>query len=152
MNTIDWTNPDCHVSTNFKVKDCLYLPTWKRLANEQDGLDDTVKENLINICAKMEAIRVFLGNKPISVHCMYRPPLYNKLVKGSSTSGHLIGCAIDFHVVDFDGNNGCDLIRGMLEHKLEEFDIRMEDISSYNSRAWVHIDMKLPVTSRYFKP
>jgi len=149
---IDWTNPDCKVTTNFDVKDCIWLPTWGRLANETDGLTNEVKDNLINTCAKMEAIRSFLGNKPIFVHCMFRPVLYNKIIGGSTKSAHIVGMACDFHVSGMSENKGCDAVRELLKPKLEEFDIRMEDLSSKTQRNWVHIDLKEPINSRYFKP
>ena len=152
MSSINWTDPNSKVSTHFNVKDCLYLPQWSRLANEKDGLTQEIKDNLVNLCAKMEVIRTFFGNKPIIVHCMYRPIEYNKLVGGSNASGHLKGLAIDFHIQGLEGNEGCDTARKYLLPHLEEFNIRMEDISSKNSRGWIHLDLKPVVTTRYFKP
>lgn len=152
MNTIDWTDPTAHVSTHFTVKDCLFLRQWNRLANESDGLDEDIKHNLINLCAKMEGVRAFLGNRPIIVHCMFRPPLYNKLVKGAPQSGHLLGMAVDFHVFELANNKGCDSIRAILVPKLKEFDMRMEDISAKTQRDWIHLDTKQTLGNRYFKP
>jgi hypothetical protein len=152
MNQIEWNNPECQVTTHFKVKDCLWLPQWARLANEDDGLDDSVKENLINTCAKLEAVRQFFGNKPVQVHCMYRPEEYNKLVGGAAHSAHKIGQAVDFHIIEFGGNNGCDWVREHLVPKLDDFNIRMEDISDKDKRDWLHIDTSEPRPHRYFKP
>jgi len=152
VSTIDWTNPACKVTTNFTVKDCLFLPKWNRLANESDGLTQKIKDNLINTCAKLEVIRAFLGNKPIIVHCMFRPPLYNKLVKGATKSTHLLGMGADWHLAGKSDTEGCDDIRAMLVPRLEEFGIRMEDISDKIERNWVHIDTKPPSPNRYFKP
>lgn len=148
---INWIDPKSNITTHFTVNDCLYLPKWTRLANEADGLTEDVKHNLINLCAKMEAVRVFLKNKPINVHCMFRPALYNKLVNGSKSSQHLYGNAIDF---DVGGavNEMCDHTRLLLEPKLEEFEIRMEDTSDKPQRNWVHIDVGPVIHNRYFKP
>jgi hypothetical protein len=152
MSKIDWTDPKSQVSTNFNVKDCLYLPTWGRLANESDGLTDEIKENLVNTCAKMEVIRIVGGNKPIKVHCMFRPPMYNKIIGGATRSAHLTGEACDFSWLNESTNKGCDDFRSLLIPKLEDLDIRMEDLSAKTSRAWVHIDTKKPSPNRYFKP
>ena len=152
MSNIDWGNPEAQVSTHFTVKDCLWLPQWNRLANETDGLTEEIKHNLINTCAKMEGVRAFLGNRPLIVHCMYRPPLYNKLVKGAPQSGHLFGIAVDFHVSGLSDNKGCDSIRAILVPKLKEFDMRMEDVSAFTSRNWIHLDTKNTSGTRYFKP
>ena len=149
---IDWTNPDCQISSNFKVKDALWLPTWSRLANESDGLTDAIKENLIHLCAKMEGIRAFLGNRPIFVHCMFRPTAYNAIIGGAPHSAHLTGQAIDFHIDKLSDNKGCDSIRALLVPKLAEFNIRMEDVSDKTNRNWVHIDEIEPRGNRYFKP
>lgn len=152
MMTIDWTDGNCQVSSHFKVKDCLNLPTWGRLANEADGLNDDIKHNLVNTCAKMEGIRSFLGDKSINVHCMYRPPIYNKLIGGASHSAHLIGDGCDFNIIGLSDNAGCDSTRLSLLPKLEEFGIRMEDVSDKPQRNWVHIDLLPPIPHRYFKP
>lgn len=152
MSQIDWTNPESQVSTNFKVRDCLWLHQWNRLANESDGLTDAIKENLIHTCAKLEVVRTFLGNRPIFIHCMFRPTEYNKLVGGAPHSAHLLGTAADFHVDKLNDNKGCDNIRTLLIPKLTEFNLRMEDTSDKASRNWIHLDTETPHPNRYFKP
>lgn len=145
---INWEYSTDHVSTHFTVHDCLYLPQWARLANESDGLTDEVKSNLINLCAKMEMVRHFLGDKPISVHCCFRPTLYNQLVKGAPHSSHLTGEAMDFHVGDDSSAEACLKVRQILVPKLEEFKLRMEN----HQGSWLHIDTAEPHPNRYFIP
>ena len=145
---IDWTNQEDKVSSNFSVKDCLYLPQWNRLANEVDGLTDEIKDNLINLCAKMEVVRHFLGDKAIIVHCCYRPALYNALVKGAPNSSHKIGKAMDFHVEGLGSVEGCLSVREILVPKLEEFELRCEN----HSGSWCHVDFETPHPNRYFIP
>lgn len=152
MDQINWSYSTSKVSTHFTVNDCLYLHKWSRLANDSDGLDDTIKENLINLCAKMEVVRHFLGDKSIIVHCTYRPEFYNQLVKGAKNSSHKFGLAIDFHVDGYEGNEGCDKIRQLLIPQLEDFGLRMEDTSDKSQRDWVHLDISMPHPNRYFKP
>lgn len=146
---VDWNDPHCKVSKYFTVKEALWLPSWNRMANASDGLDDNVKANLINIFIKMDIVREFLG-KPIRVHCAYRPDAYNALVKGAKNSSHkaLDDCA----AVDWDCNEPCDDTRAKLLPKLEELRLRMEDNGP--GAPWVHLDDRTPPPGHpfYFKP
>lgn len=148
---IDWTNPEDNVSTNFTVKDCIFLPQWNRMATEEDGLIEEVKDNLINLCARMEMVRVFLGNEPIYIHCGFRPESYNKQVQGAPFSAHLKGKAFDWNLKGFGNATGCNTIRLRLIPKLEEFDLRMEN---NEHGAWIHLDTRepLPGHPRFFIP
>ena len=149
---IDWSMSTSKVSTHFSVHDLIYLPQWSRLANETDGLTQEIKDNLVNLAAKMEVVRHFLGDKPIVVHCGFRPTLYNTLVKGATHSTHLLGMALDWHCEGLEGNEGCDKVRDMIKPHLEEWSIRCEDVSDKPSRGWVHIDFGEPHPHRYFIP
>lgn len=152
MNTtvpIDWSAPLCHVTTNFTVHDCLWLPQWNRLASvEMKELTEDIKDNLRLTCTKMEMVRTYL-NAPIIVHCMLRPPKYNVLIGGSQTSKHPFGEAADFHVKGYEGIEGCNKIRTLLIPQLESFGLRMED----HVGNWVHLDtFCVPGRPLYFKP
>jgi len=142
---IDWTNPECKVTTHFTVSDCLMLHSWNRLANEaQDGVTDGGKAKLITLCQKMEEVRVLLGC-PINVHCMYRSPDYNaQVVKAIPDDVHAQFLACDFDCGKF---LTIDQVHGILEPFLEKYGIRMER----NTPTWVHLDLRTPGPSgRYF--
>lgn len=149
---IDWTNPEQKISKYFSVKEALYLPSWKvlHIPNEQE------KANILKTAEVMDKIREFLG-KPISVHVWLRPTLnnpshakhgqdYNLFIKGAKASAHKVGLAVDWSCRDYT----CDKVRELLLPKLEEFNIRVEDLPGSN---WVHTgtDWK-PGKSRFFKP
>ena len=146
MADIDWTNPSVKVSSHFSVRECLWLPSWGRMANESDGLNDEVKNNLIELCAKMDIVREFLGVS-INIHVTYRPEAYNKQIGGASHSKHFIGSAMDW---DASGMN-CDDVRARLEPMLEQLDMRMEKLPQ---SGWVHLDTgNVPSGGhRYFIP
>ena len=143
---IDWTNPDCNITQNFKVKEAITLHHWNRLADESDGLDDQMKENLIKTCEMMEKIRSFLGI-PLNIHCMFRSEDYNKLIGAPVNDPHSRGQA-----ADYDGNPdiSCDEIKVKLMSQLDPMSIRMED--NGHGASWVHCDWSNVIYHRFFKP
>lgn len=157
-NVLDWNNPSSKISKYFTVKDAIYLRNWNRLGNESDGLNDTVKKNLIEIFKKMDVIREFL-NIPVYIKSAWRPSAYNVSIGGATFSAHMAN--VEYAAVDFwcdingDGaKNGkdCDDIKAKIRPKLVEWGIRME--INGDGATWVHIDNK-PVPSngnREFKP
>jgi hypothetical protein len=132
---VDWKDPNSKVSLHFTVKEALWLPQWNRMANESDGLNDTVKANLINIFRKMDDVRDFLG-KPIRVHCAYRSKEYNALVKGAPQSSHMADQ--ESAAVDWDCGENCYETQKKLEPKLEGWGLRMENNGP--EANWVHLD------------
>lgn len=147
MNGVDWDDPTSQVSKYFTVHDCLYLPTWKRMATEDDGATQAVKDNLIQLCMKMDILRDLFGCA-INVHCTYRPPEYSVAVGGSEHDVHTVGEAMDF---DCNPNMDIETIRDKIlnENKLEELNIRMEK----GTTSWIHIDTRKPGPSgRHFTP
>lgn len=142
---IDWDNPYENVSEFFTVREALFLPSWGRMATENDGLDDQVKENLVNLFGTMDTIREMLG-KPIIVHVAYRPKTYNTAIGGAISSAHILGKA-----VDWDCRENCDDTRRKLIRLLNPLEIRMENREGSN---WVHIDTMHVVDggNRYFIP
>lgn len=146
--SIDWTNPDQKVSKYFTVREMIYLPTWKRMANESDGLNDQIKANLIGLAQKMDTVREYF-NKPINVHVTYRPLEYNKAIGGALHSAHSDGQAMDFDIMGMT----CDDVRFQLvnEKLLDKWEMRCEKAPGSN---WVHLDYRelKPGGNRYFIP
>lgn len=145
---LDWSKPESKISEHFTVKDAIYLPTWKRLANQEDGLDSTIKVDLQRLFAQMDVVRSHFG-KPIRVHVTYRPSEYNKAIGGAQHSAHSEGLACDW---DIPGIN-CDEVRKEIVDKglLDTWNMRMEDLPG---SSWVHLDLReVPIGGhRYFLP
>jgi len=133
-----------HITAHFTWKEALFLPTWNRVANENDGLSQEIKTNLIDIFGILEKIRSLLGNRPISVHCAYRPSKYNSVIGGATRSAHVQGKAVDFSIAGIS----CDEVRAILVPRLDELMIRMEKLNGSN---WIHIDTN-KTRPRYFIP
>ena len=154
LEHVDWADHGCQISTYFSVPDAIWLPSWNRLATEEDGLNDQVKRCLFFfLCGPMDDLRAALG-APIITHVTYRPVPYNSLVGGARGSAHqCLGewAAMDWHLKGSDGGKGCDAIRkrildlGMLEH----LGLRMEDRPGSD---WIHTDDHPVGAARFFKP
>jgi uncharacterized protein YcbK (DUF882 family) len=141
---IDWTTYKYPVSKYFTVGDCLFLPRWHLLANENYGLNDEIKGNLIALCNKLDIVRDFFKT-PMITHCTFRPVAYNKEIGGALNSAHTLGKAMDFHVKDMD----CDEARNKMIPMLEEWGLRLEDLPG---AGWCHLDMNPVINNRFFKP
>ena len=136
-------NPD-NITGHFTWKEALFLPTWNRLAEASDGLNDEVKANLVKVFTVLESIRAMFGDKPISIHCAYRPSAYNIAIGGASRSAHTEGKAIDFSIAGIS----CDDVRIKLVSELDKLLIRMEHL---DKSTWIHIDTRQS-QPRYFIP
>lgn len=166
---IDWTKPTSKISKYFTVKDCLYLPSWEcyHIPTEEE------KANILKLAKTMDQIREYIGG-PITITVWIRPGKvnskdldvtkiqpktpkqkealaeldYNKYIGGAKNSAHKIGLACDW----YSKGISCDEVRTKLLSKLEEFDIRVEDLPG---SKWVHTDKYPPTISggnRFFKP
>lgn len=128
----------------FTVKEALWLPSWKRQATESE-LRPAIRAELDRLFTIMDLVRD-LVNRPVKIHCAFRPPAYNKLVGGAKASCHLTGRACDFSVPGLT----CDQVRTKLLPYLEYLGVRMENLPGSN---WVHIDTRPPGPGgRYFTP
>ena len=138
---------EAQASKYFKWKELLYLSHWDRYASASDGLNDEIIENLVTIATRVDAVRDFLM-VPLYVTSGYRPPAYSKLVGGFETDVHTMGLAIDCTPQGI----GCEDARMMIESKLDQFQIRMENNGPNGN--WLHFDAygPLPGHKRFFLP
>lgn len=97
------------LSPHFTLGELIYSETAI-----EHGIDNTpppeVIERLKIVCCRiLEPVRDHY-QKPIVPQSGYRSPELNKLIGGSKTSQHLIGCAVDFKV---PGVSNYDLAKWM---------------------------------------
>ena len=154
-------NPNDYISGcegYFLWREAIYLPSWGRLANESDGLNQNIIDSLSYFFLnQILPVRLFL-DVPMSVHCGYRPGPYSLAVGGTVNDPHT--CTTPFNdtlkvcAIDFNPNWGlslgeeCDKGKSSLLPKLEELGLRMENNGS--GATWIHLDSHPVINNRYF--
>lgn len=143
------------ISKYFKWLDALWLPSWNRIATEQDGLNDDILDRLLRLFLIADSVRDFFA-LPVIIHVAWRSPKYNRMIGGAADSAHMASrlneAAIDFHVSGHGGSL-CDGMRKKIlaANKLEQWNMRMEN--NGENAGWIHLDTRIPLPghSRYFK-
>jgi hypothetical protein len=113
-----------HLSPNFTLEE--FTQTSTGLVNQPNQLE---LANLRATAARMENVRSMLGH-PIYVRSAYRTPAVNMAVRGSLTSDHCHGLAVDFTCPVF-GDTGA--VAKFLAGSNLEFDQLILEWS------WVHL-------------
>jgi hypothetical protein len=174
---VDWSNPECKISKHFTVKEATYLNSWHTYHHPTDDQKeailqiaekmDAISAKLAEITGKEISINVHAWIRPAPAICPNTPwdgQDYNryiyetqvwigltaeqKALKHVPLSPHRTGHAVDFHVIGYEGPEGCAKIRAMILPHLEEMGLRMEDLNG----GWVHLDNLPVVHERFFKP
>lgn len=81
--------------------------------------------------ARMEQVRTILGDKPILISSGYRSPAVNRAVRGSRTSAHMTGHAVDFTCPGYGSPYQVAL---KLSRELPDFDQLIQEFGH-----WVHV-------------
>jgi zinc D-Ala-D-Ala carboxypeptidase len=92
----------------------------------------TVKENVRRLMYKLEAVRVKIGNKPITINSGFRSVSHNNSIPGSaSNSQHTYGIAADIR------SSGASLTTLMNAAKSSGFS------GVYNGGSFIHVDSRI---------
>lgn len=174
---VDWNNPASKVSPHFSVKEATFLNSWGTAHQPTDDQKQAILGIAGRIEKAIAVIEKATGKAAhISVHAWMRPDKaicpgtqwdgedYNRYIyetqvwkdltpaqkaeKKVPLSPHRTGHAVDFHVVGYEGKEGCLKIRQILIPYLEELGLRMENMDG----GWVHLDDLPVVHQRFFKP
>jgi len=121
------------ISDHISYYEATHSNTASRLSITNTPTPDVLKamRNIAVNC--FEPLRVWYGN-PINIGSFYRSTLLNQAVKGSPSSQHVRGEALDMTVGSKEGNK---LIYDWCKENLE-FD---QLINEYDY-SWVHISLK----------
>lgn len=106
---------------------------------EKNNIDNTADEqsiiNMKKLITVLNIIREEWG-KPIIVNSGYRCEELNKLVKGSKTSHHMFGKAVDITV----GKDNEKLFNLIIQLKNEN-KIKFTQLINENNFSWIHISV-----------
>lgn len=74
--------------------------TWAEATKNGSRIpqSSTTSEAIVRMAGKMQLVRSWLGDRPITITSWYRPPAVNKAVGGAKNSTHLSGHGVDFVV------------------------------------------------------
>ena len=90
------------LSLHFSWAEAVNSSTAQRLGIKNVP-DDTTSRNMQQAAEALEDVRTLLGNRSLHVDSWYRCPELNEAVRGSATSAHMSGWAIDFVCAGFGG-------------------------------------------------
>jgi len=118
------------ISKHISLEEATLSPTGLRL-----GIDNTPNEEIL-VNMKLVAERCFEPirswyNQPIKVNSFYRCEALNKAVKGSATSQHVQGKAIDISTGTKTGNK--------LIYEWAKNNLIFDQLINEYDYAWVHI-------------
>lgn len=127
------------LTKNFSLSEFVQSATAARL-----GIDNTPNETeLENIKKTAEYLQIVRDelNTPIRISSGYRGEKLNKAVKGSSTSAHRYGSAVDIHAIGYTSTQLALKIKELIKAKKIPCDqLILEYPGTLNT--WVHLGFK----------
>ena len=100
-------------------------------------------ENLKRVCQWLEELRARAG-APIIINSGYRSPQLNKRVGGSTTSNHLLGCAVDLRVAGIEqALRYAVILMDYADETKQEFDEILIEKNRYGA-IWLHFAVRPP--------
>lgn len=134
-----------NLSKNLTLKEAIKSNTATQL-----GIDNTPSQEVIN-SLKAIAEHVFQPLRdhfgiPIGVSSGYRSPELNKAIKGSKTSQHMAGEALDLDADIYGGLSNKEIFEFIKENLT--FDQMIWEFGNDDEPAWVHVSYKVNDTNR----
>lgn len=133
------------LSKNLSLKEAVKSNTATRL-----GIDNTPSQEAIN-SLKAIAEHVFQPLRdhfgiPIGVSSGYRSPELNKVIKGSKTSQHMAGEALDLDADIYGGVSNKEIFEFIKDNLT--FDQMIWEFGDDNEPDWVHVSYKINDVNR----
>ena len=125
------------VSKYFDEKETTVSATGERLKIKNIPNQDE-KDNILYTASRMDVIREYLG-APLIVLSWFRSEELNTAVKGSKTSAHRFGMAVDVYSTKM---NSKDIYNKLIEAQAKEI-IQFDQLIYYPKQNFVHIGFKL---------
>lgn len=121
------------ISKHFSMNECT-VSEYARIHRMSNIPNEKEIENIYYTASRIEQVREFL-NKPMIVLSWFRSEELNKAVKGSKTSAHRHGLAVDF-TNGYSIKDQFDLIRN-------NKDIMFDQLIYYPDKNFIHVGYKL---------
>lgn len=122
------------ISKHISLEEATGSPTALRMGINNLP-NETVLEAMKHVAENLfEPVREWYG-KPIKVNSFYRCPELNKAVKGSATSGHVLGNSIDI-------SGGNKVENKKIFDYIKESKLDFDQVILEFGGVWVHISLK----------
>lgn len=125
------------VSKYFDEKETTVSATGERLKIKNIPNQDE-KDNILYTASRMDIVREFLG-VPLIVLSWFRSEGLNTAVKGSKTSAHRFGLAVDVYSTKM---NSKDIYNKLIEAQAKGV-LQFDQLIFYPKQNFVHIGFKL---------
>lgn len=125
------------ISKYFTEKESTVSATGERLKIKNIPTQDK-KDNILYTASRMDKIREYLG-VPLIVLSWFRTEELNKAVKGSKTSAHKEGLAVDVYSTKMSSK---EIYNKLIEAQKKGL-IQFDQLIFYPNQNFVHIGFKL---------
>lgn len=122
------------MTKNFKLSEFLRSDTASRYKIDNTPNKEQL-ENIEFVARQLEIIRSFY-NKPMLITSGFRSKELNKLLKGSNTSQHMQGLAVDINLKTKEENK---IFFNLVNKLIQEKKIKVYQLIDEYNYKWVHI-------------
>jgi zinc D-Ala-D-Ala carboxypeptidase len=123
------------LSEHFTLRE-LTVSEWAARNDVDNMPPDMLISTLQELAAKLEEVRVVLGNKRVHVNSGYRSPKVNKAIGGTPTSSHQYGQAADIICPEFGAP--MDICKTIIDSGIK-FDQLILEYATPDGGGWVHL-------------
>lgn len=128
------------ISENITYAEAFKSQQAARLKIKNTTNDPEILKNMKHVADNVfEPIRKRFG-LPIGISSFYRSPKLNEAIKGSSSSQHMTGEAIDIDADIFGGLTNKEIFDFAKENL--EYDQLIWEFGTTKNPAWVHVSLK----------
>lgn len=122
------------MTEHFKLSEFLRSDTASRFKIDNKPNKEQL-DNLSFVAEQLEIIRSYY-NKPIFITSGFRTKELNKLLKGSKTSQHMQGLAVD---INLKSKNENKIFFNLVYNLIKENKIKVYQLIDEKNYSWIHI-------------
>lgn len=122
------------MTENFKLSEFLRSDTASRYKIDNKPNEEQL-DNISFVAEQLEVIRSYY-NKPILISSGFRTKELNTLLKGSKTSQHMQGLAVDINLKTKEENK---IFFNLVNKLIQEKKIKVYQLIDEKNYSWIHI-------------